>query len=146
MLFAIVIVSIISVITIGLSNTTYKELILSSTATDSQNAFYQADTADECALYADNVLGLFSGSNGTTLIYCGINVSNGANYELDASSSGSVFNLNPPSVLANGTTPCFLINVVKSGTAPYTTIKGLGYNICNQSSIRAVERAIQVTY
>ena len=54
-LFTVVIISIISLLAIGLSNSTYKQLILSSVSTDSQVSFFQADTAVECALYADVV-------------------------------------------------------------------------------------------
>ncbi len=52
-LFTVVIVGIISMITIGLSNAVYKQIMLSSVAKDSITAFYQADIASDCALYAD---------------------------------------------------------------------------------------------
>ncbi|MFA5773743.1 MAG: hypothetical protein WC908_03680 [Candidatus Paceibacterota bacterium] len=143
-LFTIVIVSAVSVITAGLTNAVYKQLILSSLAKDSQSAFYQADTASDCALYADRVEGakipiniITTGGSWT----CGVSsltvtpISGGYKiYPIDESSSD----------------PCFRIDVTKNtitipGTTK-TTIKAKGYNICNTSNLRTVEREIQIDY
>lgn len=52
-LFAILVSSIILLISMGMFNIIQKELVLSSYARESQRAFYAADSALECALYAD---------------------------------------------------------------------------------------------
>ena len=52
-LFAILISSIILLIASGIFNVVQKEIVLSSYARESQRAFYAADSALECALYAD---------------------------------------------------------------------------------------------
>lgn len=52
-LFAILISALILLISSGIFNVVQKEVILSSYARESQRAFYAADSALECALYAD---------------------------------------------------------------------------------------------
>ena len=147
-LFAVVIVSVISMIAIGLSNTTYKQLILSSVAKDSQVSFFQSDTATECALYADNVEGMTA----TTLSpwNCGVDENN-VDYSLDVralSSGADGYEVTPTT--PNATTSCFDFSVEKTIPAnpgdPSTTIKGRGYNSCDKNNPKTVEREIQVTY
>ena len=52
-LFAMLISTIILLIAAGIFNVVQKEVVLSSYARESQRAFYSADSALECALYAD---------------------------------------------------------------------------------------------
>ena len=52
-LFAVLISAIILLLSSGIFNVVQKEVILSSYARESQRAFYAADSALECALYAD---------------------------------------------------------------------------------------------
>lgn len=52
-LFAVLVSSIILLISVGMYNVISKEVVLSSAARESQRAFYAADSALECALYAD---------------------------------------------------------------------------------------------
>lgn len=153
-LFTVVIVSAISVITAGLSNAAYKQLILSSLAKDSQTAFYQADTAGDCALYADLVeypklleptpFGIFSTPD--TPWPCG-----GLNLIIVPVTGGDLssgYRLNPPE--EDSLDPCFRINVIKDTTSipplTITTITAKGYNICKISNLRTVEREIKITH
>jgi hypothetical protein len=150
-MFTVILVSIISLIGIGLANTTYKQLMLSSGARDSQLAFYMSDMATECALYADNsqekILEQLAFS-------CGVK-SNGDSYDLTISYTDSVddrnYVLTPDN--ENSIEPCFRINIEKknnNSTDPSkiieTTIEASGYNICNLDNKRTVERTIQVKY
>jgi hypothetical protein len=145
-LFTIVIVSAISIITAGLTNTAYKQLILSSLAKDSQAAFYQSDTATDCALYADRILGnaippniITSGSSswpcgGSDLI---VTPQGNGGYKIRPSDEDSI-------------DPCFRIDVTKDNTSEPNVIKtkisARGYNICNINNPRTVEREIEVNY
>lgn len=144
-LFAVVIISVISIITIGLANSTFKQLILSSLASDSQVSFFQADTATECALYSDNVEAMTS----TTFSPwpCGVDLNGGDIHLLvgPISTGQDGYSLVPQGI---ATDPCFDINVYKdTSTDPAgTTIKSRGYNSCNKNGPRTVEREIQVTY
>lgn len=56
---AIIFMSVMSVFGLGLSSLGYKQQVLASSAIESQNAFYAADAALECLLYADQKLNLF---------------------------------------------------------------------------------------
>ena len=154
-LVTIVVVSIITLIAIGLSRSTYKQLILSSLAKDSQTSFYQADTASECALYFDRVLITDPATiSFPTTFSCGMDLEgSSSSIEMKVSipdSSGS-YEINPPdSILNSDNQPCFRIEVIKetgatSGVAT-TTIKAKGYNICNELNIRTVERTISISY
>lgn len=139
MLFTVIIVSAISIITAGLINAIYKQLILSSLAKDSQSAFYQADTASECALYMDRVLGQdFIDSN--PFWSCG-------KLNLDVKMIDKNFSLIPAD--PDSLSPCFRVDVTKEqvdSNKIKTTIKAKGYNICNLNNPRTVERAIEINY
>ena len=141
-LFTIVLVGIISAISIGLASVSYKELILSSVAKDSQVSFYQSDMASECGLYAENKLGMTSASLPNPWV-CGINA-DGAGYNLDITPNGygvNGYNLTPTS-LSSSSSPCFNIIMDKSAA---TKLIARGYNICNKTNIRTVEREINIT-
>ena len=139
-LFTVVVVGIISMITIGLSNAAYKQMVLSSVARDSTTAFYQADIASECALYADRMeflkelqpLPTFSCAT-HTLKYGHIALSN-------------LYTLNPESETSSS--KCFRIEVTKTedNDSIATKVEAMGYNICNKSNKRTVERAIEINY
>ncbi len=146
-LFAVVVVSVISIIAVGLSNSTFKQLILSSVARDSQTSFFESDTATECALYADAVLNLTSGTPSPWL--CGVDA-NGRNYSFDISplsSGGNGYEVRPS---APDASPCFEFGVEKlipvNPGDPSTKVRGRGYNSCDKNSPKTVEREIQVTY
>jgi hypothetical protein len=157
-LFTVVIVSAISVITAGLSNAAYKQLILSSLAKDSQLAFYEADTAGDCALYADLVeypklfpsdseaspSGIFSTLDSSWS--CG-----GLDLTIVpviAGDPSSGYSLTPPQ--EDSSNPCFRIDVTKDTSSVFpltkTTITAKGYNICRISNLRTVERKIKITH
>ena len=141
LLFTLVITSIISIITFGLSNAAYKQILLSSLARDSTIAFYQADIGSECALYADNS-DFYNANNTGAIFTCA-----GRSLTFTKSTSASImtYSFYPTSVDTN---KCFRIDVIKEDMGTYikTTVNSKGYNICDKSSIRTVERAIEVTY
>lgn len=139
-LFTIVIVSAISVITAGLTNAAYKQLVLSSLAKDSQSAFYKADTAVDCALYADRK------NPGEIITNGGSWSCGGENLTVNLLEGGN-YTINPTNDTA--LTPCLRITVTKvaiPGPLIETTMSARGYNICNLNNIRTVEREIQIKY
>jgi hypothetical protein len=136
----------------GLSSTAYKQVIISSAARDSQSAFYAAEIASECVLYSDNQTDTFSGASTTTSLSCGLKPS-GSNYVLDITKAvvGSVttYTLTPSGSDGTSADPCFRATVKKDTTNPAvvaTELKVKGYNICNLSNIRTVEREIEISY
>jgi hypothetical protein len=147
-LFTIVIVSAVSVITAGLTNAVYKQLVLSSLAKDSQSAFYQADTAGDCALYADRVQII----NNPEIFNSGGPFSCGG-LILDVEPlipAGSGYRINPTPEVQASSDPCFRIDVTKDITTvpgiTYTTIHAKGYNFCDKANPRTVEREIKIDY
>jgi hypothetical protein len=151
-LFTVVVVGIISMITIGLTNAAYKQLILSSVARDSTTAFYQADIGSECALYADNEYNMINANipEGTT---CGSDPDDNLNPGIPLSFNPTVISPGKTSydlvlVDENSSKKCFRINVTKteSDVSIASKVQALGYNICRKSNSRTVERAIEVNY
>ncbi len=144
-LFTVVIVSAISVITAGLSNTAYKQLILSSLAKDSQAAFYEADTASDCALYVDRIVG----STPPNITTTGGDWSCGGIDLVIINASANGYTINPKSPADTSTDPCFRIKVTKTviaGPLTQTTISAKGYNICNLTNLRTVEREVLINF
>lgn len=143
-LFTVVIVSAISVITAGLTNAAYKQLILSSLAKDSQLAFYQADTAADCGLYADikNPSGIITTGGAWSCGSQSLTVS-----APDVNGSYTILPIND-----TVQTPCFRIIVNKTIVPSLpddiiqTKISAKGYNTCNVSNPRTVEREIEINY
>lgn len=60
LLVAVIFMSVMLALGLALGSVAYKQQVLASSAIDSQYAFYAADSALECALYADQQLGLFA--------------------------------------------------------------------------------------
>jgi len=137
-LFTVVIVGIISMITIGLSNAAYKQTMLSSVARDSTIAFYQADIGSECALYADKIL-FFNVDQDKTEFNCA-----GHSLQFQKNVAGDFYQLLPEN--PNSLSKCFRIEVSKDAALASTEIQAKGYNYCNKSNFRTVERGIKVTY
>jgi len=161
LLFTVVIVSAISVITAGLSNAAYKQLILSSLAKDSQTAFYEADTASDCALYVDQVEYTKYSLDPTTSIFNDLNIAwNCGGIDLKIAPKDNDLNngysLAPSSeVQESDDESCFRIDVSKENTGNIdangntiinTTISAKGYNICDMTNSKTVEREIQIDY
>lgn len=143
-LFTIIIVGIILAIATGMSDVAYKEIILSSVASDSQVAFYQADTAAECGLYVDQVLTIPYLLLNPTSFTCGRN------------SSGIATPIHIGQVDPNQASyylgskllkdPCFDVTLDLTGNTGNSIITANGYNVCDKTNTRTVERSIKVTY
>lgn len=140
-LFAVVVIGIISMITIGLSNAAYKQMILSSVAKDSMIAFYQADMAAECALFFDNEEDISNRADNYTFTCA----NNTLTFKKDSPAVNSYL-ITPPS--ETSTDKCFRIDITKTVTESLvsTEINAMGYNICNKSSLRTVERSLKIKY
>lgn len=149
LLFTVVLVSIISLLVMGLSSTTLKQLVLSLGAKDSQFAFFQSDMATECALYISINS---SSSPGPGEFKCGVNKDGGENLLIISPTSNEnqlkSYKIEPPSNSDNSPDPCFRITVTEdeSKNPIETKIEGQGYNICDRSNPRTVERTIEVNF
>ena len=143
MLFTVLIVTLILSIAIGISNLSLKQMILSSLAKDSQISFYEADTAVECGLYQDTVVGLFplgtDASTAPSQITCGNNI-----FALNLTDSYTDYLLYNQNFF-DPSKPCSSIVFDKATTSGTNIIRGRGYNTCSTSP-RQVERALEVLY
>lgn len=148
-LFSVVVVGIILVIAFGLSNITYKQLVLSSLAKESQTAFYQADLASECGLYHDWHLDSFTPVDSETPLVDSVSCG-GEDFDVEY---GNCFNnrdfdvnycIKPKDQKSNK--PCFRIEFIVNEEENTTIMRANGYNICNVLTDRTVERTIEVTY
>ncbi len=118
----------------------YKQVVLASSAKQSQNAFYNADSILECALYYDQQENLFEYTDTTGSLSC-----NGINnipvtFNQGASPRTRVFSL---PCAAGGTAG--QVTITKSSDAQ-TFIYATGYNVCDSGNPRRVERGLKVTY
>lgn len=69
---AVIFASVVLLIGITMASFGYKQVILSSSAVASQKAYYAADSAMECALYADQQQqSVFTGSNSGSIFCAG---------------------------------------------------------------------------
>lgn len=145
LLYSIIIISLILTIAISISDTTYKQGVLSSLARDSQIAFYQADTGIECGMYWDAFRNSFASpmAPGTAPdnLDCGDRL-----LKLVAPESQAnylVYQL----IVTEGSDPCFKVVFDKTALGPSELghIQSRGYNICDAGP-KQVERALEVVY
>ena len=113
-------------------------------------------TGVECALYWDAQTDAFatSSSHSTTLISCGgVSVTTGSaisgtttTARIGGGGNGSVsifgFPLNYGDAASNS---CVIVSVIKNSNMT-THINSYGYNTCNTSDLRRVERGVEVRY
>ncbi len=141
---AIIITGTLLLIATGIASLAVRQALISTSGRESQYAFYAADTGIECALYWDvkNPAGFsaFSTSTGAT-ISCNKDASNPSNEWVVGGSYTSV--INHISFLPDQY--CAIVTVTK-GLDGSTKIESLGYNTCDTSSSRRVERAVRATY
>lgn len=142
LLIAVVLSSVIVSVSLALIDITYKQVTLASAATQSQYAFYNADTALECGLYWDQKANAFDYS--APLAASSITCAELPIQDYSASQSGGVLSI-------SFTLPCAgagskgNVTVTKTSTGA-TSIFANGYNTCEVNDPRRIERGIKATY
>lgn len=145
LLYAVLVSSILLSIGLAIFNITMKELLLSSLGRDSQFAFYAADTGIECALYWDFVpaISAFSTSSPAGSVNCG----GGDEPDRPVISTGGDGVYERRFQIDFAPEPyCVKVLVTKKESPRETIIESRGYNTCDNTSPRRVERALRVTY
>ena len=66
LLMAVIFTSVVLALSLLIGNLAYKQAIISNTASGAVKAFYAADAALECVLYADQQQGLLDGTQGVS--------------------------------------------------------------------------------
>lgn len=150
MFIAVVVMSILMLISLTVMNITIKSSLFANIGRESQFAFYAADAGLECALYWDSKFdpGKFNSVTSGSPINCGnASISNGSNISGTTTattqigaSSFSVFGFN-----LNSTPYCVIVTVEKRLSDGKTYIKSRGYDVCDQNP-RRVERGIEINY
>lgn len=134
---AVIITGTLLVIATGVVSLAVRQAFLSTSARESQHAFYAADSGIECVLYWD--------------------VHNPSGVSAFATSTGSQINCNTQTMTVGGVAistftfnfspdPFCVIVTVNKGLTGTTRIESKGYNTCDLSNPRRVERAVRATY
>src|SRR3989338_10394556 len=161
---AVTIMAILLVISYAVVNIAIKGSQFATSGRDSQFAFYAADSGIECALYWDSKFDSFATSTSGSPINCaGDSMSGNGLVGSDAilgtttltriggggdanqtSTFGFVMNIGG----SNPVPHCAIVTVRKYyvGTRLWTYIKSRGYNTCDTSNTRRLERGIEVSY
>tara|TARA_B100000745_G_scaffold168274_1_gene110070 strand:- start:5142 stop:5600 length:459 start_codon:yes stop_codon:yes gene_type:complete len=136
---AVLVGSLMLAIGFSIFNLTFKELLLSASARDSQIAFYAADTGLECALYYDQAEDSFitTGPGGLNVNCAGQNV------PVNRTAGSGVYSWEW--WLDTGGL-CTKIEVNKYTSTQRTVIRSLGYNTCTDTDPRRTERGLRVIY
>lgn len=139
---AILITGTLLLISVAIISLSVKEALLSSSARESQYAFYAADTGAECAIYWDvkspNGYSSFSTST-PAIIYCLGTYPSITRSPLVNGNGTSTFRISFPS-------EPYCADVLVAKTGNNTKIESLGYNTCVNTNPRRVQRAVRVTY
>lgn len=143
LLVAVVLSSVALSIGIALLDIALKQVVLASAAKQSQKAFYAADSVMECILYYDQQLNTFDNANEPT---SGTITCNTATATFAAP-------IGPNPRVTTITVPCpggagqvlGMATVYKTPSA-VTQIFATGYNTCDASNPRRIERGLKVTY
>jgi len=143
LLVAVILSSVVLAIGLAIANIVFKELRLSATVRESQEAFYAADSALECALYWDLHEGVFSHETEESMnISCADSqvwvVSTGDSVTEDSFHTFSFSDI-------NGNPFCATVEISKDGATGATTIDAFGQNTCASVALR-VERGLQASY
>ncbi len=143
LLIAILLSTIAVTLGVSLLEVSYKQVILSSTAKQSQYAFYAADSAMECALYYDQQFNAFSYTSpmASGSISCDTRtITNFTNPTSGGNKRITTFTL---PCAGTGESAEVIVYKYQDGT---TNIYANGYNTCNAGDARRIERGLKVSY
>jgi len=166
LLFAVIVSTLVLAVGGSIINIALKQVILSGVGRESQYAFYAANTGIECALYWD-IAGVGSGNApafatstgfspagnaacaGTTNIYD----EDDAKWDVTAGSNANVtesyFRLDNFSDVTGPVGYCADVRVFKEmigNQVASTTIESRGYNTCDSTNPRRIERGLEMNY
>lgn len=140
LLIAVVLASVALSIGLALLDIAYKQVVLASSAKQSQAAFYAADSALECVLYWDQQQGAFSYATPNASITC--NTLAIENYATSVSGLVRTTSFSIPcadgGILGEAT--------IYKASDFATQIFVRGYNTCETDNARRIERGLKVTY
>lgn len=141
MLVAIVVTSMLLIISFVVANIAYKQLILANSNQESQYAFYNADSGVECAVYWDfrNGVSAFATATTATILCNGQTINSMGGGGVGNATSTFTLNFGAP---GKG---CAVVQVGKHNNN-LTIVDSRGYNNCTVGAARRLERAQKLTY
>ncbi len=173
LLFAVLVSSIVLGVALSILSISRHELLLSSTARESQYAFYAADSGLECASYNDLVGNAFNGGSSPTVTCKGVaNVALVSSTPVNSDETIYIYSFKLPidNMDTGVSQMCADVTVVKditetksldaatgnlitTGTKVATTIDSDGYNIgwnsatsdCSKADVRKVQRSLHLS-
>ena len=145
LLIAVVLSSVALSIGLALLDISYKQVVLASAAKQSQIAFYAADSVLECALYYDQQLDTFNYATQPTsgTLTCN-NLS--SPYTAPIGSNPRITTVTVPCLVAGVISgEQGVVKVYKWSTGT-TNIFATGYNSCDTTNTRRIERGLKIAY
>lgn len=142
---SLVVTGVMLLVSTGIISLAVKQSLISNSGRESQMAFYAADTGMECALYWDvKNIGVnesaFSTST-TSVVTCNEDANNPNNHWTVGGASVSVMG----DITFLPEPACARVTVTKNADGT-TLVESLGYNTCDTTNPRRVERAVRATY
>ncbi len=136
--YAVLLSSVVLVVSLGLFNITYRQLIISSTLLDSQTAYYVADSLLACARYEKLKL--------TTAGNKSLDCVGSSSHQITIVNNSDIFTGYIDDDVSLGEERCFDLQSSYNGTARTYSFLVSGYNLsCSNlaANPRAVERTIR---
>ncbi|HEY0011194.1 MAG TPA: hypothetical protein VGB97_04815 [Candidatus Paceibacterota bacterium] len=148
LLIAILLASVALVIGLALADVAYKQVVLSSTARNSQIAFYRADSALECALYYDQQFAFFNDKVGTSLSCEGVTI---PTTKTDLADGGVKTTFTIPCPAGGRSASVAVYKQVSSfcstvGIQGRNCLYASGFNTCSVTDPNRFERALKAVY
>lgn len=153
LLVAVILSSVVLSVAFALLDIAYKQQLLTSTAKQSQYAFYNADSILECALYYDQQHGAFDFTSPAPSSSLTCNTHPVLNYTTSvAAGGGGQIRTTTFDVSCSGSDIRGSVTVLKSdgtalcSSASRTCIYSTGFSSCNEADPRRIERGLKVYY
>jgi len=141
LLISVILTSVVLALGMALLDISYKQVLLSSSAKNSQYAFYNADSALECALYYDQQVGaFFYNSSYAGSVQCSNMTVTDFAANQDVSQRTTTFTV----PCAGGGTSAD-VTIIKT-TGNVTRIYANGYSSCDASVATRIERGLKAKY
>lgn len=142
LLIAIILSSVTLTLGLALLDVAYKHVILASTAKATQAAFYNADSALECALYYDQKNNSFDYTSpaAASTLTCSSTPVTGYSTAQDSQKRVTIFTIPCSGGGVSATT-----TVYKYQTGA-TTLYANGFNTCAPNDPKRIERGLKATY
>ena len=145
LLIAIILSSVMLALALARLDVTYKQVLLASTAKQSQYAFYAADSGLECILFYDQRYDAFgTNPNGITSVTC-----NGRTINFTSSGSAPKYTtfVIPCAAPALPSTEYARVQIYKGETSGEPNrLYSTGYSSCDSADARRIERGVRVLY